>query len=181
MLKQIREIGKLAPLPSKPQVPDAKMILAQARLVFEETMELLEAVGVKVFVANAGEVDRHDIELEFDPKRKINIVEVAKEAADVSVVTIGMLSEFGIADTPVLEEVDANNLGKFDPASGGYLDENRKWRKPANYPKPDILGVLVAQGYQPEVSHEERTEESQDLSVPNRGDGQEGTTQEALS
>jgi predicted HAD superfamily Cof-like phosphohydrolase len=190
MMNRIREIGKLPALPSAPTVPDAKMLLAQAKLVFEECMELLEACGIEVHISATDHCDE-DGGLDVVKERKnfllsikeephvVDPVEVAKEAADVSVVTTGLLSEFGIADASVLEAVDANNLGKFDPARGGYLDENRKWRKPQDYEKPDIEGILVGQGWKKEGVDGEANTGLQEVPVPSRDDGQERPTEEA--
>lgn len=158
MMLKIREFSDMAKFPSVPTAPEPTMLLKQCKLVFEETMELLEACGVKVVAP--GEFPEYDQEVLRDCAKlsikctKIDLTEIAKEAADVSVVTTGLLSECGIADVPILEEVDANNLAKFGP--GGYLDENRKWRKPPNHPKPDIGALLMAQGWtKPEVSRDE--------------------------
>jgi predicted HAD superfamily Cof-like phosphohydrolase len=155
MLDKIRSFGDLPPIPSAPTIGAGKMVLAQAKLVLEETLELLEACGIKVETGFGETLDRKDLHLTIDRElTNEDLPHIAKEIADVSVVTTGMFSEFGIADVPVLEEVDANNLAKFGP--GGYLDENRKWRKPPNHPTPDIGQVLKNQGWaNPEISHEQ--------------------------
>lgn len=163
-MQRVREIMQLPALPSQPTVPDDRMILAQAKLVLEEFLELMEACGLELYHTYAGDRNEGD---GIDPKLvryglKRNsdlprdLPHIAKEMADLSVVLTGLFNEFGIADVPILEEVDANNLAKFGP--GGYLDENRKWRKPPNHPKPDIRALLIDQGWvEPEVSREEGT------------------------
>jgi predicted HAD superfamily Cof-like phosphohydrolase len=163
-----RKLGGLDPLPSRPTVPDAKMIQAQARIILEEFMEAMEACGCEVYQYEADGralVTRKDLDVHVKPGAVINLPEVAKELADLSVVTTGMFAEFGIADVPVLEEVDANNLAKFGP--GCYLDERRKLHKPPNHPKPDIKSILMQQGWGPETTDEA---DNKVLPVPNRGD-----------
>jgi predicted HAD superfamily Cof-like phosphohydrolase len=71
------------------------------------------------------------------------MIEVADGCADVSVVTIGTLSACGIADKPLLKEVDESNLRKFGP---GYSKrEDGKWIKPPDWKVPDIAKVLNEQ------------------------------------
>jgi predicted HAD superfamily Cof-like phosphohydrolase len=150
-------------LPSAPTIPDPTILLSQCKLLFEETMELLEACGIQLTLTEDstqraywcdGEIKTEGsaFTLTVDEKKakEVDLAHIAKEMADVSVVVTGLFAECGIADIPVLEEVDANNLRKFGP--GGYLDEHRKWRKPPNHPKPDIKSILVDQG----LSQEER-------------------------
>ncbi len=158
MMQKIRLLGGLSPTPSLPCIPLDTMILAQAKLILEEFLELMEACGLEVVTdlprhgldtgAQMVEVyalPRGTLRLQPIPGYSINLPEVAKEAADLSVVTTGLFSEFGIADAPILEEVDSVNLTKFAP--GGYLDTNRKWRKPPNFKEADLRPILIAQGW----------------------------------
>lgn len=168
MMKQIRALAPDMPdLPTTPVLPPASMILNRARLVFEETMELLEALGVGIHVKNAygslhTYLTKDDFKLTIDkPPDITDIPHIAKELADVSVVTIGTFSEFGICDTPILEEVDIANLRKF--SDGCYIDENKKLRKPPDFKDADLSATLKDQGLnlecgitpQKEVSDEE--------------------------
>lgn len=155
LISKIREVGGIEGIPSKPTIPNDKMLIAQARLILEETFELFEACGLAVCMLDGQQVNRADLKVRIDqPITDEDLPHIAKEIADVSVVTTGMFSEFGIADVSVLEEVDVNNLAKFGP--GGYLDEHRKWRKPPNHPTPDIGQVLRHQGWNnPEICHEQ--------------------------
>lgn len=143
MTEKIRSLNNLPSVPDKPtQNVNRAMIIAQAKLIYEEVYELFDALGVQIIE----EPFLGGIYLEFiDDNATIDLPHVAKELADVSVVVTGMFSEFGISDDAVLTAVDENNLDKFGP--GGYLDENRKWRKPPNHPKPDMAKVLKEQGW----------------------------------
>ena len=73
------------------------------------------------------------------------MVKIVDGCADVSVVNIGCLLACGIADVPILEEVDQNNLSKF--GAGYYRDEYGKLRKPPGHKPPDFKKVLISQGY----------------------------------
>jgi predicted HAD superfamily Cof-like phosphohydrolase len=158
-------------MPSCPTTPNAKMCVARCKLILEEALEVCEACGVSLYVSMDGDgglvpVRRQDIALEHNPDRVDSLDHIAKEVADLSVVTIGTFADLGIADVPVLEEVDANNLAKFGP--GGHLDANLKWKKPPGHPSPDIAQVLVDQGWKkPEVSREEVQECREDVPVSN--------------
>src|ERR1700685_814538 len=47
-MKKVRQLTGLPSLPSVPTVPDGKMILAQAKLIMEEVLELFEAIGLNL-------------------------------------------------------------------------------------------------------------------------------------
>ncbi len=162
MMQRIRELSDLPKLPSSPCVPSASIILKQAKLIFEEVMELFEACGVgvrlKENLTDWRSYTYADFKLTTENlPDESTLPHIAKELTDVNVVTTGMFLEFGISDMSVQEETDQNNLKKF--GEGGYLDENKKWRKPPNHPSPDIETCLTNQGWaKPEVSNEESQE-----------------------
>ena len=74
----------------------------------------------------------------------MDVVKVADGCGDLSVVTIGTLSACGIADEPILETIDANNLMKFAP--GHRIDEFGKLIKPQELSEPGSLGSAHAHG-----------------------------------
>lgn len=133
-------------VPGCPMVPDEGVRLLRASLIFEEALETIEALGFEVHpdVGDGGELRGY--EFVVSPTNKPNIIEVADGIADISVVSIGTLSAFGIADGPLLKEVDRSNLRKFGP--GGYRRPDGKWCKPPDWQKPDIKQVLKEQGYE---------------------------------
>ena len=83
-------------LPKKPTMPDAETRLLRARLIFEEAMETLEALGVDVMVplmyGQTGPVALHDYFLRINDFRRPNMDGIVDGCADISVVTIGTLS-----------------------------------------------------------------------------------------
>ena len=136
-------------VPDGPEEPSAEIRLLRAKLIFEEAMETITALGVDVMVDNAmqqsGPVCLHSKNhtLVVNPRRPMDMIEVADGCADISVVTIGTLSACGIADKLLLKEVDESNLRKFGP--GSYPRDDGKWMKPDGWTAPDIAGVLHKQ------------------------------------
>ncbi|MDE2996782.1 MAG: hypothetical protein OXT73_08620 [Bacteroidota bacterium] len=117
--------------------PDSKVRILRAKLILEEALETVEALGVTVHHQG------HEITeegLEYDAPNPFDLKEVVDGCADISVVTIGTLIAIGVDDEPVLEEVDASNLRKFGP--GSYRREDGKWMKPPGWTPPDIMGAI---------------------------------------
>ena len=141
----MQKIGQTTP--ASPGVPDEKTRLLRAKLILEEAIETIRAMGVGVRLRETGgqggvvTVDPH--ELSFYINGAVDLEEVVDGCADISVVTIGTLIAFGVDDEPVLEEVDQANLRKFGP--GSYERDDGKWIKPPDWTPPDILGVLERQ------------------------------------
>ena len=126
--------------PSSPVIPDERTRLLRAKLILEEAIETIRAMGVEQ--AGVVTVDPH--ELAFAINGDVDLEGVVDGCADISVVTIGTLISFGVDDEPILEEVDQANLRKFGP--GSYARQDGKWIKPPDWTPPDILGVLERQG-----------------------------------
>ena len=100
-------------------VPDEKTRILRAKLILEEALETVDALGVHVHIEGIEIVEEG---LQYSGGGEINLQEVADGCADISVVTMGTLIAFGIDDEPLLEEVDASNLRKFG-ARGRQMDE----------------------------------------------------------
>jgi len=141
----MQKVGQATP--ALPVAPDEKTRLLRAKLILEEAIETIRAMGVGVRLRDTGgreglvTVDPH--ELSFYINGEVDLEEVVDGCADISVVTIGTLIAFGVDDEPVLEEVDQANLRKFGP--GSYERDDGKWIKPPDWTPPDILGVLERQ------------------------------------
>lgn len=132
-------------IPEEPVVPDAHTRTLRAKLILEEALETIEALGVRVAAhRNGAEVllTSDGADLTFEATDQVDMEGVVDGCADISVVTVGTLISFGIDDEPVLEEVDAANLRKFEP--GSYMREDGKWIKPPDWQPPDIGGVINA-------------------------------------
>ena len=130
--------------PSAVTIPDADTRVLRAKLILEEALETVTALGVTVRLSDGsdGTLGRGSV-LDFEATDEPDLEEIVDGCADISVVTVGTLIAFGVDDEPILEEVDRANLRKF--AEGSYRREDGKWMKPPGWTKPDILGVIEAQ------------------------------------
>ena len=132
--------------PHSPVIPDEATRILRAKLIFEEALETITALGVQVSVSTGnGSVVVNDSSSDhsFNPDGPVDMEGVVDGCADISVVTVGTLISFGVDDEPVLKEVDEANLRKFSP--GSYMREDGKWIKPPDWRPPDIEGVLQRQ------------------------------------
>lgn len=131
---RVEEFMRLAgqDVPSKPTIPDAETRLLRAKLIFEEAIETIEALGFAV-IHQGGETTFDDV---YGP----NMVEVADGCADIKVVTTGTLSAFGLPDVELQKMIDEANLRKFGP--GGHRRDDGKWIKPPDWKAPDIKGWI---------------------------------------
>lgn len=118
-------------VPSTLTMPSREVRFLRAKLILEEAIETVVALGFTVD-ENCNVCD----EDYFTP----DLVQIADGCADLSVVTTGTLSVCGIPDEPLLRLVDENNLIKFGP--GGYLRNDGKWIKPPTHRPPDIEAFL---------------------------------------
>jgi len=118
-------------------IPDEKTRILRAKLILEEALETVDALGVRVQTQG---IEITEEGLDYDAPNEVDLQEVADGCADISVVTIGTLIAFGIDDDTLLEEVDASNLRKF--SEGSYRREDGKWMKPPGWTPPDIMGAL---------------------------------------
>lgn len=138
--------------PTIPIIPSEDIRRLRAKLILEEALETIAALGFAVkytgvdWTSGAEQdclVGIDDVELQRGPEP--NLIEIADGCADISVVTIGTLSACGINDRPLLEEVDRSNLAKFGP--GSYRREDGKWMKSSDWVPPDIKSVLAEQAW----------------------------------
>lgn len=139
-------------VPAHPCIPDEKVRLLRARLILEEAMETILALGIDLNVRYTGvgaggeiPVTKKSIRFDVNPTRQPDLIEIADGCADISVVTTGTLSACGIADLPLLEEVDRSNLDKFR-GDAHRCPDTGKWIKPTDWTAPDIVQVLINQG-----------------------------------
>lgn len=135
--------------PPTPTMPDEKTRILRAKLIFEEAMETINALGVTVSVpargpdASPDPISVNEAPHFFDATHEPCFDEIVDGCADVSVVTIGTLLACGVEDAPILELVDQNNLAKFGP--GHSYREDGKLVKPPGHKPPDILKALLRQ------------------------------------
>lgn len=139
-------------VPVAPQVPPVEVRELRARLILEEALETIAALGFEAVIRRdygpdyvqsihqAEDVDAIDLQ----PNDAFDLVGTIDGCCDLSVVTIGTLSAFGVPDEVFLAEVDANNLAKFGP--GHSVRADGKLVKPANHKPPRIAELLSEMG-----------------------------------
>lgn len=128
--------------PDVPALPDAETRRLRAKLILEEALETITALGFDVEVGQT--IARQTVALDdyrLKPNGMENLSQIVDGCADVSVVTIGTMIACGVPDEPVLRLVDENNLAKFGP--GGYRRDDGKWVKPHGHRPPDIAWLLT--------------------------------------
>lgn len=141
-----------------PAMPSLEERTLRARLILEEAIETIEALGIDVVISGQSAApctawsrflrkteqasNRGDIALSFTASNKApDLIEIADGCADIAVVTTGTLIACGIPDRPLMDLVNRNNLAKFGP--GGRRNEaTGKWEKPPGHRPPDVAGLL---------------------------------------
>lgn len=124
------------------RVPSAPERLLRAKLIFEEAMETIEALGVKVGVIglfNEFEYTFIDTgEENYSPK------EILDGVCDLAVVANGTLLCCGLHNVfeEALKRVDQNNWSKVK--DGVIKNADGKYQKPPGY-KPVVLDDLIEQ------------------------------------
>ena len=130
-------------VPSHVHIPSPAVRELRAKLILEEALETVYAMGVRI-EARGGlrhELEISDLVFSADPPGGIvDLVEVVDGCCDIAVVTTGTLVAFGVPDTAVQKLVDDSNLEKFGP--GHTIREDGKLVKPPGHQPPDIKGLL---------------------------------------
>lgn len=130
-------------VPTRPTMPSQEVRLLRAKLILEEALETIEALGFEPAVDFPSK-------LHLRPSGGLpSIVGIVDGCCDLKVVTTGTLSACGIDDAYMQHLIDQANLKKFGP--GGYRREDGKWIKPPDWfsPDPQIVEHLIKTGYQP--------------------------------
>lgn len=129
-------------LPSQPCRPPAAVRIRCAKLITEEYLETMAALGVSV-IHDIGMTSRklsRETALAFIDNGQFDIAETIDGCCDLRVVTTSTLSACGVPDEEPQRLVDEANLAKFGP--GGYRREDGKWIKPPDHKSPDFNAWL---------------------------------------
>lgn len=130
---RVREFMRLAnqATPDAPGLPSDAIRLLRARLILEEALETIHALGCFV---------TRDLEIQ-ESGMAPDLIEIADGCADTIIVCTGTLLACGIPLEPLLEMVDESNIKKYE---GDYsFRADGKLVKPTNWQKPDIAGLLA--------------------------------------
>lgn len=101
-----------------PNIPPQQEQTLRKLLVIEECAELTDAI-------NSG-----------------NLVDIAKEAADVMYVVLGLANCYGFDLEPVFDAVHESNMTKI----GGHKGPTGKWIKPSTYREANVLPLQPWKG-----------------------------------
>lgn len=112
--------------PVVPTTPDDALRYRRAKLILEETLEVLEALGFSMIVAN---------QLSPISDYQFDMAHTIKELSDLSVVTTGTFSSLGISDERFLAIVDESNTAKV--RGGVKYNEYGKILKPEGWVNPE--------------------------------------------
>ncbi len=116
-----------APIVAQPAVPPEDRLALRIKLLAEEFDEAVEAMSE----AESGSLDA--------------LAHVAKELADVLVVTYGAALEWGIDLGPVMDAVHASNMAKVGLDGKVQRRPDGKILKPEGWQPPNIEAVLAEQ------------------------------------
>lgn len=100
-------------VPSEASIPDEQTRILRAKLIFEEAMETIEALGVSIYQVQVHTHLNRDAEFDFSADGTFSMVDAVDGCADLSVVNTGTLIALGVRDVSVLRTVDEANLNKF--------------------------------------------------------------------
>lgn len=125
-------IGAKQEVPTKQIVPSSEVRILRAKLIYEECMETITALGIDFIMGkfiDAGE-------------EHYNPLGVLDGGCDVSVVTNGTLIACGLHTVfpEALYRVDNNNLSKVGP--GAVWREDGKLLKPPGYIPVDLTDLI---------------------------------------
>jgi len=97
-----------------PKIPSDATVILRRELLREETAELLHAIASN------------------------NIVDIAKESADLLYVLLGLCNAYGFDLEPVFDEVHRSNMSKV----GGRVSASGKIMKPSTYTPANVSPML---------------------------------------
>jgi predicted HAD superfamily Cof-like phosphohydrolase len=140
-------------VPVKPTLPDEKTRVLRARLIYEEAMETVRALGCDLVARGH---DGEDVSASFSIEagdHPVDMVGIADGCADILVVTHGCALACGIDIYPVFNEVHRSNMSKlWTNEETGEKEvrkrEDGKVLKSPDYSPADVKGELFKQHWE---------------------------------
>lgn len=126
-----------------PGIPSTETRLLRARLILEEALEVVNALGFEMYcgpfrldMPNVTISPYHDL----NPQKPIepNLTEAIDGLCDLNYVSYGTADALGVDLDPFFEEVHASNLAKVS----GPKDAHGKQQKPPGWKPPRIKEML---------------------------------------
>lgn len=132
------------PILYKPTIPSVERLKLRARLVMEESMEFVTALGVDLGLAMRAEgaIAAAVASIGSHP---CGIVQAADALGDIDYVVEGSRLEMGIDGQPIADEIHRSNMSKLGSDGKPIYREDGKAMKPPSWTAPDIAGVLQKQ------------------------------------
>ena len=133
--------------PQEPTEPCKEIRELRAKLIYEECIETIKALGVKIYTGEKTDFDISSImpsDLEFVAENKFDMIEVMDGLADIEVVTLGTYVACGLDDVEIFDEVHLKNMEKFPEGYDGLRDDG-KWIKPESWTPPNLKPILEMQ------------------------------------
>ncbi len=116
-------------------VPNMKTRMLRAKLLLEECLETIDAMGIELEVGHCAIKKGTVTFLEKQATYTVDIVNVIDGCADLQYVACGTLLSFGVPDVGHQEVVNVANMEKF-PNGIAIMDSNGKYQKPEGWQDP---------------------------------------------
>lgn len=132
-------------IPADYEIPNQQTRELRARLILEEALESIHALGFDVKIER-GPISSHiNIEtidvLSFVSNRTPDLEGIIDGCCDTIYVATGTLCAIGAPDIPHMNEVCKANDAKF-PDCKAILNEHGKFQKPAGWKPPDHIPII---------------------------------------
>jgi predicted HAD superfamily Cof-like phosphohydrolase len=131
------------PVRDTPTVPSDDEVQLRARLILEETREVMEAMFPDADWCRMFSEAQNALDPAWGTEPRVDLPSLAHELADLHYVVSGTAVQLGIDEAAVFRAVHNANVNK----AGGGKDERGKARKPDGWAPADVASVLRAQGW----------------------------------
>lgn len=127
----------------RPTVPSEDDRILRAKLLFEECLETIDALGVNVLDFTYNKLDAKDPDVTFAARdsSEVDLLETIDGCVDVMVIAVGTLSTIGVPALPFIREVDRANVRKVGPDGKIPRRDDGKFLKPKGWTGPDHARV----------------------------------------
>ncbi len=144
------EIDKRQFVPPSPAFPEFDVRILRARLIMEEAIETVNALGIELQhkPGQSGSCDTCVISIdsiEFEACGPGDFAAAIDGCCDSMYVNMGTLAAMGVPDEPHIHLVCEANEAKF-PDGRGIADANGKFQKPKGWRAPDHT-LLIGQNH----------------------------------
>lgn len=141
---QVTDFHEMAPAPigRTPHTLAPERLWLRLNLIIEEFIELMMACGADPIMTGVAKATLIRI-VSAHLKAPQYLPGIADALGDIDYVITGMRVEMGIMGRPIADAIHTANMAK----QGGPVREDGKKLKPEGWQPPDILRLLVEQGW----------------------------------